>query len=275
MKLNIKIGLLSLCLYISAFTYLYSQSPMGIPPMKLDKHTALDVSNIAVTYDMTFMSDSTKGNITDTQRYVLQIGNTISKFFNAYYSNRQKNETVGNSAPFIDGKGFAGTEVFKNNMDKTMTVTTILFGSNEVYKYTEKTPTICWKIGTNKKEIHGYLCQDAEGTFLGRKYTVWFTSEIPLSNGPWKLGGLPGLILQASDTRGHYVFECIGIKKTTPKEPILEYNVKYKSVTRVNLNRLIARLHLNFDQYMEAQGKIMTKNYQKNLSFPYNPIELE
>lgn len=40
-----------------------------------------------------------------------------------------------------------------------------------------------WKIGANKKTINGYVCQEAEGVYLGRKYTVWFALEIPLQNG--------------------------------------------------------------------------------------------
>ena len=43
---------------------------------------------------------------------------------------------------------------------------------------------------------------------------AWYTPEIPRSEGPWKLQGLPGLILKASDSRQHYTFVCTGIGRS-------------------------------------------------------------
>lgn len=47
--------------------------------------------------------------------------------------------------------------------------------------------------------------------FRGRKWTVYFTEDIPLPLGPWKLGALPGLILSA-EVKGFITIEAIGIK---------------------------------------------------------------
>lgn len=56
-----------------------------------------------------------------------------------------------------------------------------------------------WKLEDKYKTISGYECQKASVTFRGRNYDAWFTTEIPLPYGPWKFGGLPGLILEIYD----------------------------------------------------------------------------
>lgn len=277
MKKYFKTILLILFANICGTSIICSQSPVGIQAMKTGHYTTIDSASVIIFYDMTFVLDSTKQNVINKQSYVLQIGNKSSKFFNAhyYYNSAQRNNPRGESAPNIDGRGLAGTEIYKDTETKSMTVTTILFGSTDVYKYSERGPVINWKIMQERKKISGYDCQKAETSYLGRKYTVWFTHEIPIQNGPWKLGGLPGLILYASDSCGHYIFECTGIQKPSKKEPIVEYDINYKNITRGKLNLLINRMHINFDQYMTSQGKIMAEGSQKNISFPYNPIEIE
>lgn len=78
-----------------------------------------------------------------------------------------------------------------------------------------------WTISSDTTSILGYACQRAETTVGGRKYTAWFTLDIPMSEGPWKLYGLPGLILRAQDSEGLFTFEAVGLWRPSGETIVL------------------------------------------------------
>ena len=82
---------------------------------------------------------------------------------------------------------------------------------NEQRYYKEPLEEMSWEIGDSTQNILGYECVIAETDYHGRHWTVWFTPEIPVSFGPWKLHGLPGLILSA-DTGDGFDFIATGIQ---------------------------------------------------------------
>jgi len=79
-------------------------------------------------------------------------------------------------------------------------------------------PVINWQIGQQTKMIGEYKCQQATGAFGGRTYTAWFTTELPFHYGPWKLSGLPGLILEAYDSTGDIRFAFRSLLKGQPDQ---------------------------------------------------------
>ena len=70
----------------------------------------------------------------------------------------------------------------------------------------ENIPKINWTITNETKTIGKFVCIKAKGHFRGREYTAWYTMAIPVPFGPWKLQGLPGLILKAYDTHKEVYF---------------------------------------------------------------------
>jgi GLPGLI family protein len=68
-----------------------------------------------------------------------------------------------------------------------------------------------WLIHHETVGILGYSCQKAVTTFRGRQYIAFFTNTIPISSGPWKFSGLPGLILKVTETNGLFGYEATSI----------------------------------------------------------------
>lgn len=78
------------------------------------------------------------------------------------------------------------------------------FNINFIYK--EGLPKIKWQIKDETRKIEGITVQKAICKFRGRNYIAWFSKEIPIPLGPWKLNGLPGLIIEAHDTNKELLF---------------------------------------------------------------------
>lgn len=77
-----------------------------------------------------------------------------------------------------------------------------------------------WKLAMEQKEIGGYTCQKATYSDTSMSVEVWFTPQIPVSTGPGKLGGLPGLILEANynDGKRLVVMEEINFEEPNSEE---------------------------------------------------------
>lgn len=87
------------------------------------------------------------------------------------------------------------------------------FDTFTYFKLIEKVPPQDWVISEDTFTVLGYLCQKATTHFRGRGYTAWFTLDIPISDGPWKLYGLPGMILKIIETNGIFNFQAIGLQE--------------------------------------------------------------
>ncbi len=132
---------------------------------------------------------------------------------------------------------------------------------NKIYTTKEKVPSIAWQILNEFKTINKFKCQLAIGKFRGRTYKAWFTLEIPTSFGPWKLQGLPGLILEAVDDKKELIFN---VKKIT-----LGLNKKIESVANEKAIELKNFINFKKDIYKEKE-KSMSSKMPRNSSFELN-----
>jgi len=143
------------------------------------------------------------------------------------------------------------TCVYKSHPTGKVTVTDFLMG--DYYAYEEEMNSQSWDIEDSVKTIMGHECQKAVSNFRGRQWTAWFASDIPVSDGPWKFTGLPGLIMEVYDHNRQQYFVINGLQKIS-NEPIqfVIYNKKFK--------KLIKTDRLNFlkseSNYLHNQSSI-------------------
>jgi len=135
------------------------------------------------------------------------------------------------------------------------------------YAIDQEFPQIAWELLSDQKTIGGYQCQSAKGKWGGRTYLAWFTTELPMSFGPWKLAGLPGLILEASDEKNEVSWSYAGFETITDDtEGLISYPKNAINVTQSKFDKLYEALKKNPEAALKAakaaspSGQIMLTN---------------
>lgn len=133
-----------------------------------------------------------------------------------------------------------------------------------------------WRTDTTSCTILGYRCMHATTDYRGRKWNVWFTPEIPVDAGPWKLTGLPGLILKAEDDEKAYSFVCTAIEQK--RLPITRPCWRYRKMDRREWLKFEKRMH-TAPYSLFGNNTIVISIKQGRLDetweIPYIPIERE
>ena len=253
----------------------------------LDKYKAIDSAYIKCSYHLSYLRDSTRPENKSTDIQTLLIGKQISKYYSQKsldHNRHIKEKFEGADAYPSFPSGVWSIEVFKNYPQGKETVTDIGSALKGNYVYEEELPAPNWTIINERQTILSYNCQKAVTRFQGREYIAWFAPDIPIPNGPWKLGGLPGLILKLSDSKDNFVFECKGMENLKEKMEVIKYySVDYIRLSRHDWHKLSQRFHDDFIKYQNALGvevimmnpETNQKTNQSSWKLPYNPIELE
>ena len=189
-------------------------------------------------YEYKFVSDSTKKDVVASEMMFLDITKNSSKYYSREVyvqdsimrADLEKQMKAGVSNFNIkrnDAKGKVRYKVTKD-YQKNKTYLNVRIGSDS-YKVLEDR-ALDWKILPEKEKIGNWEAQKATTEFGGRKWTAWFCEEIPLSDGPYKFKGLPGLIVKISDADNSHVMELKGSTKfASPTEENMESAVTTKN----------------------------------------------
>ena len=177
-----------------------------------------DSALIVIRYKLTYVIDTTQPKYPDIAYFSLLIGKHESKF----------TDFVDNNSNVVYTTAISRQDIYKNFSNSKLN-TEIRMGQ-AVYAVIEEIPVINWLVGKEHKIIQGYNCQSATGFYRGRNYTAWFSSKIPFRNGPWKFGGLPGVILEIYDEKREIIWESQNISTQ------IDASVKLIQLNRNDIN---------------------------------------
>ena len=266
MRQTYKLNEMKIVVYLLLLTSLAVQAVAREP--------VLDRAYMKCLYRYLYLNDTLTGKTKD-DLLVLQIGTRISKCF-SHYSNqvdslsalpngdmiigKMINDAM-NNGEFMRGKyphKRLKTYIYKNYPEGCMTVTDGLILQD--YRYVDSLHTQTWTMGDSTREVLGYTCQQATADFRGRRWTAWFATDIPVSDGPWKLGGLPGLILEAYDEGQQHVFTAVGLEQVKDKPIIFNRsfgdNQKFEQTNRLEFLRSKKKSLMDLNGYIQMETGI-------------------
>lgn len=163
-----------------------------------------------------------EGGAVDTYSTILQIGNNVARFtdYTAFKVDSARSAVNANPDEIeklllqnVKNDFSFDQTVFQNHPKGKITVCSVI--GTDYYNYQEKAYSTNWKLTEQDSTVCGYKCKKATGSYGGRTWTVWYAPEIAVPFGPWKLCGLPGLVLSAADSEGLHKFEAITFRKSS------------------------------------------------------------
>lgn len=145
------------------------------------------------------------------------------------------------------------------------------------FYYKEPTPDFQWSLRQDTCSILGYPCQKAVCEYGGRVWTAWFTTYIPISDGPYKFSGLPGLILSISDEDQFFIFEMSGMEDCHVPLPNA-YGANYSKIDKKHYLQISYRVWTeSFDPSGNVKSFRLTDEQGRDVTddkIPYIPMEL-
>jgi len=271
---------------------LLAQSSKILPPINRYKYetTVIDSGVMRIYYALNSTDINDIKTYDDLGR--LDIGSKFSKYYSSFiYSSDslnndfiKKNPNAGGVPSWPGERGkmdrwsiLIWSDFLKDFSGNTLTeYANMPHGALLNHQYTEKMPVQHWQLHNESITIAGRLCRKATCRFRGRDFVAWYTPDIPHSNGPWKFGGLPGLILKVYDTDNLYVFECISVETSARKFPIILFDEKrYQPIEQAKLRELDKAIYEDFFKVGGWTSQDRDGNPLKFVPIPYHPLELE
>ena len=225
-------------------------------------YTTLISANDSIVFKVNYIYTfkNTKERKSDTDEMVLEIGRLYTAFHSRWkversriyqqYRHETTDQQLARTAKMPRSKTFYS--FYTDYPEKGVTTTS--YNSFNIFECEERIEPIDWKYLDGDSVILGHDCLKAEGMFRGHKWTVWFTPDVPMEYGPWKLRGLPGLILYAEHDSGFFKYEAIELGKCEGLAMFHQNNKKPIKSTAKEIQELDALSYTNPNAFFERCG---------------------
>lgn len=260
------------------------QSKIGYVAMSnTDNYVVIDTATIRVWYALNALDIKDENTYIDWQ--ILEVGRHSNKYYSYFVWESDSLRTAdyktnrsGNFSKKLLPRGRNG----HGNWNELQYH--VLIAENGVMRtynrerlpqyegyYDEHYPEMEWTLTQDTDTVGGYHCQKATCHYHGRDFEAWFTAEVPMKFGPWKFGGLPGLIVKVYDTDHYYTFECTNVERVSRPMVRSKYSSRkpIKRETVLKFERKINECPGKTLGWKDMDGNTITKTY------PYEPLELE
>ena len=163
----------------------------------------------------------------DSTKYDNETRNKISEFFTSqfeaeYELSFNNHKSLFRKKPKLSMKGESIINnldaLFKDIKERKYTHQIELYGKQFLIK--DSLASNNWRLTSDKKAIGDFVCYKAIAIDSSNTETIaWYTTEIPISIGPDKYWGLPGLILEVITNEVHFACNSLKLKPKTVKAP--------------------------------------------------------
>jgi GLPGLI family protein len=226
-----------------------------------------DFTKLSVTYEVHYLNyaedDSLSRDIAQ-----LDIGTNTSRYYSKV-SEWYNFNPVG-KAPY-PGTKIKNEEVYKNMPNKGLV--TAMHWPYWITTQDSINNLFDWQLVEGDSIVCGYPCHKAQTTFRGRAWTAWYTLDLPYNDGPWKLCGLPGLILHAQDSTRQFIFDCTSIVKGDGHIFSFPASKRNRLVTPERAEELLLFEAADNDAYVYAMsgGRITDRIDAKGRHYKWSP----
>ncbi|AZZ59039.1 GLPGLI family protein [Riemerella anatipestifer] len=221
----------------------------------------IDSSDIEIKYKFSYLVDTLDKKSIITEPMILIANQHKSVYYSEYYK-----ANIDAVKKQLQGIGNGNVTIDLSEIPRAKVRHSVYRDGNEIYisnylgrnLFTfETNDKINWIIDKNEtKTILNYKCKKAYAKIGDKNYVAWYTSDIPLNDGPYKFKGLPGLILMLHDENNYFIFEIIEL-------------IRKKELIKFNQGILISKEQYltKRREYMNdpSQGKINTPEYRKTV----------
>lgn len=212
-----------------------------------------------IHYEFVHINDTLEPEKPRREEMVVYLGQG-AHLYSSYASERMMQQVRKQ----MDDPGFDGNLTIRGGRNTSESYLTDLVSrrftllhrlAGQQYAVEDVYPQIDWEIGEETREIGGYLAQQATGRFGGRDYTAWFTTELPFTGGPWKLLGLPGLVLEAYDSHRQVEFRYAGFERPEADEKMIGMPEDAVQTNQRALDKLLEAYPKNPQAAMSARSQ--------------------